>query len=331
MYILYQSDENYVPILGISMTSLFENNQDIEYLKVFVAEFKIKDESKNKLMGLAERYGREIEFLDMTKVDMYLEGTNLPKWRGNHSANYKLFLGQFLPDYVDRILYLDCDIVIMPGLAAIDGVDLSQHAISMARASEYKEYLQKMGKYNNYYHNTGIILFNVRNWKAFACENIILEKMNTSLSILCPDQDVINFLLPQFIKTMPIRFNVDAWLKFYGAKDFIKLFDVVEQRHYPINEVFVAVEKPVMVHCLGDFFGRPWENGNFCPMKKEWDLYRGMSPWPDFELERKPSKGREIIIYMYKILPRPVFIAIYKAYIKRSARSRIQALRLERK
>lgn len=326
MYILYQSDENYVPIMGISITSLFENNQDIEYLKVFIAEYKIKDESKDKLIKLAERYNREIEFLDMTNFDAYLESMGLPKWRGAYSACYKLFLTQYFPDYVDRILYIDCDTIIMPGVIDANSIDLPDHAIAMVRSENKKEYLKKSGA-GDYYYNTGVILFNIQNWKRFNCENIILEKAKTPQPLLYPDQDLIVISIPQYIQKLPFRFNVESGIIYGGVRYYWKNSNGTKEHIYSLDEIRDAAKYPTIGHCISGFYGRPWEKGNFNPYKQKWDRYRGMSPWPEFETEWKRSKKYKTYCDMCQILPRPGVKLINSLLAIRNSKKLIQYIK----
>lgn len=47
--ILYASDDNYAPIAGVSMTSLFENNQGIEELRVWYIVDQVSQDNIDRL------------------------------------------------------------------------------------------------------------------------------------------------------------------------------------------------------------------------------------------------------------------------------------------
>lgn len=325
MYVLYQSDDDYAPILGISMTSLLENNQDIESLKIFVAAHKIGEANKNSILGLANRYGREIEFIDMESVDDYLKNTYIPKWRGKYSPYYKLFLSQYLPDYVDRILYLDCDTVVMPRLLEANKVDLSDHVVAMVRVLAHKDYLSRLGAIKDYYYNAGAILFNMKNWKQFECEKILLEKIKLPLPLLYPEQDLMVLLFPDLIQKLPLRFNVDTWLPFCGANTFWRFYAIAEENFYTLEEISEAINHPVVAHCMDEIYDRPWEKGNFSPFKDVWDHYRTVSPWPEYELSRRRTVKRKVLKALCNIFPRPVYLRIYNVVIARNRMRQIKA------
>ena len=46
MNILYTCDDNYVWLMGISVISLFENNQNINEITVYLLGEKVKDKNK---------------------------------------------------------------------------------------------------------------------------------------------------------------------------------------------------------------------------------------------------------------------------------------------
>ena len=49
MKVMYTCDNNYVWLMGISTISLFENNKEIEDLKVYLLGENISEDNKNEL------------------------------------------------------------------------------------------------------------------------------------------------------------------------------------------------------------------------------------------------------------------------------------------
>ena len=52
MNILYTCDDNYVWLMGISVISLFENNQNINEITVYLLGEKVKDKNKQILCAI---------------------------------------------------------------------------------------------------------------------------------------------------------------------------------------------------------------------------------------------------------------------------------------
>lgn len=327
IYVLYQSSEKYAPMLGVSVTSLFENNQDVEYLKVFLLVHDMQEESKNKFTKLADAYHREIEFLDMKQSDEYLGNMNIPKWVGSYAPYYKLFAINLLPHYVDRILFIDSDTFVMPGLAEINKIDLPDHALGMVRMPGNKIYMRKLGILKSY--SGGVILFNVQNWKKFNCEEIILHNIRIPKPLLAADETLILVSLPQYIAMIPLKFNVDSTFAFYGLTYRWRIFQGTKESPFSEEEAQDAINNPIVAHCAYDVFDRPWEKNGFNPFlnpfKEKWDYFRSMSPWPDFETEKHYSIKRKIMITMCKILPRALFAFIYEIELNRYTYANIRA------
>ena len=77
----------------------------------------MSDENKMKLQSIAEKYNREISFMEMPnwseKLNIELKSSKAG-WLG--FGYNRLFLTEFIPDNVDRVLYLDSDTVIEDSL-----------------------------------------------------------------------------------------------------------------------------------------------------------------------------------------------------------------------
>ena len=65
MYVIYHSSDSFAEVTGISMTSLFENNQHMNNIHVLYIERGMSDKNKKLLECIAAKYGRELEFMEM--------------------------------------------------------------------------------------------------------------------------------------------------------------------------------------------------------------------------------------------------------------------------
>ena len=67
--VLYQTDDNYAPIAGVSMTSLFETNQHLDEIHVYMLDDGISQENLEKYRKLCVQYGRDIEIIDTRPIE----------------------------------------------------------------------------------------------------------------------------------------------------------------------------------------------------------------------------------------------------------------------
>ena len=122
--VLYACDENYAPWAGISMYSLFESNREIEALTVYCVTDRVADATREKLAKQAERYGRELVFVDAASIIEQIKALNIPSYRGSYTTNFRLFFHTFVGQELERLLYVDCDTLITGSLAPLLTLDI---------------------------------------------------------------------------------------------------------------------------------------------------------------------------------------------------------------
>ena len=128
-HIVYASDDKFAEILGVSLVSLYENSADMEDIVVYVLDSGITDENKDKLNCIPEKYGRTpITWIPAQNISKVLS-MEVAVDRGSLSQYARLFVSSDLPDDLDRVLYLDCDIVIVKSIRELWNLDLQGKTI----------------------------------------------------------------------------------------------------------------------------------------------------------------------------------------------------------
>lgn len=124
LHVVYASDDNLAEILGVSLTSLYENNKAMEQITVYVLDSGIRDENRKKLESLSERYHwKELQWIEAKDITKEL-GMEVAIDRGSLSKYARLFISSLLPDDLKRVLYLDCDIIVKEPLHELWNLDL---------------------------------------------------------------------------------------------------------------------------------------------------------------------------------------------------------------
>ena len=129
MNVIYVSDNVYAKYLGISMLSLLDHNQDMEEITIYVMEKEIGADNKARLYKIAGKYRRTIFFIDITKFDQLIPFT-FDTSGYNPIVLSRLFLGIYLPNEIERILYLDCDIIVNGSIKELETIPLGQNLIA---------------------------------------------------------------------------------------------------------------------------------------------------------------------------------------------------------
>ena len=106
--VVYASDDNFSSIMGVSITSLLENNK-LKCIDITILDSGISPKNKNKINELVSRYRNvKIRFILMNDLESRL-GVNLSTDRGSLSQFSRLFISSIFNEYEGRVLYLDCD------------------------------------------------------------------------------------------------------------------------------------------------------------------------------------------------------------------------------
>lgn len=112
VHIVYASYDKFAEILGVSLSSLYENSNDMDDIVVHILDSGIKDDNKDKLLLISRRYERaDIKFVPAKDISKKLE-MRVATDCGGLSQYAKLFVSSDLPENLCRVLYLDYDIII---------------------------------------------------------------------------------------------------------------------------------------------------------------------------------------------------------------------------
>ncbi len=311
--ILYQFNEKYAPYAGVSMTSLFENNTHIERIRVFVMGEGLSEKSTSRLRELAARYGRQMSFVNTDPLMVMMKKLNMPSYRGSYAANMRLFLTYLMPEDVERILYLDADTIVDGAIDDLVNLDMEGHPLAMALDSLVRGHKKRLGfSPDDYYYNSGVILFSMKEWREDHCsERIANHVKNVRAWYPSPDQDLLNVVLKGEILKLEARYNVQPVYIAFSLSSYYHTFG--RTGFYSPPEIRSALNSPVIYHFfrfIGEF---PWDKDNVHPDNDIFDRYLENSLWSDYV--KTPSNNAfvfRIEKWLYHLLPRPVFIRIFR-------------------
>ncbi len=317
MNILYQCNDKYAPFCGVSITSLFENNKNAAEISIFILGEEISTENKDKFQILAKNYNRSITFLGTADLVKKLADLGIPKYRNSYSANFKMFVNEFVPDNVERLLYIDSDTIVSGDLSELFNMDMHSKPIAMAQDSLVTKHKVEIGmQKNEKYYNTGVILFDVNEWKNQKCSERIIEHTKTLRAHYpAPDQDLINIVIREEIAELPPEYNMEPAYYMFSTDTYYKVF---KNKAFYKPEILEAAKGNEKIYhffrIMGEF---PWHSGNMHPFNDLFDKYLAISPWKDYQKQPSGiSAVFKIEKLMYKYMPRYLFaIAFHFSHI----------------
>lgn len=244
MNILVTIDRNYLPPLLVALDSIGKSNRE-SHIDVYVAHSKLIEEDFEKINETVRNY--DINIIPIKLNDDLFENTPVDD-RLSKETFYRLLAFKFLPESVEKCLYLDPDIYVLRSLEPLYNMDMGDNII--AASSHTYSFIEgmnhvrlKMGKQSKYI-NAGIMLMNIAEMRKYTTVEKIMEYVNENIQKLyLADQDVINAMFWE--KSMyidPKIYNMDEKTLSLFRKD--------------IN--FVK-GNTVIVHYNGKY--KPWLNG----------------------------------------------------------------------
>ena len=331
LYVCYSVNDFYAREAGISMLSFLDNNPGYEPDEVFFIDYGIHLVNKERLNGIAARYGKRVTYLNGRPVtsEVKRQFPNYPAWKGSMAACIKPFIDKVMPDYVERLLYIDADTIVAASVEELQRMDMGDAVVAgtisdmMGHALQNHYYELYSG--NTQYMGSGVLLFDLKNWRREDCYQMMIGVLKRKKNLRLPDQMLLNNAIPQrLMKVLPTKYNFTMsnyhpWQVYHWMR-----------RHGILSEEECreAIDHPVIIHYLtGWELARPWHEGCYSHRKEEYYRYKALSPWKDVPLASPiqklyPPKSFDdkflFWSHLQKMKPRPYFFALWmeKLYFK---------------
>ena len=302
MNIVYASNDGYARHLGTSLYSLLDRNQLEGEITVYLLSVGMSKENQEKLRTITDRFDRRLEVIEMGDLTERFP-YEIDTGGFDISAMGRLFVGTVLPDTVERVLYLDCDTVVLTSLRKLWAVDLGTCVMgAVMEPTIYPSIKEQIGlKPEDGYFNSGVLLIDVKAWRQQEAELQMVEfyKKLGGKTFAC-DQDTLNGALKGKIKPLSPRYNFFTNYRYFHYKD---LADQSPSYKIVPKDVFKrAKSHPAIIHFMGD--ERPWKAGNWNHYRMAYERYLERTPWCGFPKE----KGQELYMAAYHLMDYATFL-----------------------
>lgn len=251
MNILVTLDANYIPYLNVMITSLLNHNRDC-YFHVYLLHSSVGEEG---VKGTRSILGTKGELIMINADNINLEGAPTTS-RYPKEIYYRIFAAMYLPDTVDRILYLDPDIIVNGSLEKL--YELPMENYYFAAASHTGTFLRKINELRldmdeeALYINSGVMLMNLNLLrKEQNIEEVFdfIDKRKNQL--ILPDQDIISSLYGTKIYALDtFRYNMTENL-FMLHDPFEKKLDLEWVRNNSVIIHYCGRNKPWKENYIG--------------------------------------------------------------------------------
>lgn len=230
---------------------------------------------------------------------------------------YRIYLPDLLPD-LDRVLYLDCDMLVVDDLAPLWRTPLEGWyvaAVSNVLERDARDWPQRLGMARpEDYFNSGLLLLNLAALRRDGmAARLAAFGRAPGRRLKWPDQDALNALLGERRLPLHPRWNCQNSLFYYPDA----------RRTFGAEAVAEAVRDPAILHFEGGGIVKPWHYLSRHPYRARYLEHRRATPWPEMTPE-----GRTAFHRLLRPLPTPWTIAILRA--RHRLRRRLRSLRGDR-
>lgn len=279
MNILFSSDNNYARHLGVAMYSLMAHNQKAEKINFYVIENQITTDNQSKINQLVCGFRNStISFIPFESFAKELK-LDLP-WTISLSAYARLFVATLLPTSIERILYLDCDMVVNGDLSELWNYDLNNNCIGAVQDQVFPYIKTSVGLSEDApYFNSGLLLIDLVKWRSLQIGDKCSQFINRFKGkVIHHDQGVLNGIFQGHWIRLPLKYNVMTVHHFFSKKQIKKYY-----RDYSVfyDDAVIedAISNPIIIHFTPSFTTRPWEKNCMHPLRNIYRYFLFETPW----------------------------------------------------
>ena len=253
MNLCFCCNTNYLMHLNTLMYSILETNR-FNYFKFFVINKDIDLFDLNK--SLHSSFYSKFKIIDCkisSKIDDVIE--NLPHQIYGKEIFYRLFIDDFIKE--DKILYLDCDMIVRGDLKGLWECDLKDNIVGAVKDCIDGSYLG-MPKEKPYF-NSGLLLVDLIKWRGNDLKRKTINYILKNLQKLkYPDQDALNYCL------------MNKWVELDSSYNY-QLNIKKNRYHYPS---LTEKNEPIIIHFNGGLLNKPWLFESKVKFKSDYWKYR---------------------------------------------------------
>ena len=202
--IMVTLDSAYLPPLQVMLTSLRQNNLSLN-IKVWLIHTDIPEKQLVELEQFLQQLKMSLTSIKIP-ADLFKDAPTVERYP--KEMYYRLVCGDILPKEVNRVIYLDPDILVINSLEPLWQLDLADNVFAAAVHSGLTNISEginniRLGIDHGYY-NSGVLLIDVEKARQLIHLNDIYQTIDQHGKwLLLPDQDVMNYLYGKVTKEIP--------------------------------------------------------------------------------------------------------------------------------
>lgn len=243
-HITCSTDDNYLQHCVAMLCSLFENNSAYTF-QVHLLFDSLSKTSQDSIKELCDKYDNEIKFYHIGSSD--LGSAKIAEHHPDLSiaTYYRILLPSLLDENIDRLLYLDCDVIVLRDLSALYQMDLEGYGVAAVKdcTPESDRHRQIMGlALDDCAFCAGVMMINLQYWREHDCQRSMLQFIeNHHGDFIMEDQDVLNHEFRRHWLILPYKYGrtpmaivpLDSSQKWNDYQEYVQNPAIIHYATYP--------------------------------------------------------------------------------------------------
>ena len=285
--ILVCTDNNYIIPLAALLDSFRETAKNSK-ITIHWFTLEVSDSNVKKISKLADHLNCKIKIYKFFKSSIsskfFISG------RISSAAYLRLYLADKLKD-VSKVLYLDCDMILLGDIKDLWAYDVSPYVAAVVKDAVGIN-LSHLGKLTpKAYFNSGMMLIDLDQWKKNKIQDKLFRLLDQKIHFRFHDQDLLNLALDNKVSLIDSRWNL---IPSRSNKYVIKCYALIAR--YSLERAF---KLNTIIHYASS--KKPWHYLSSHPLKFLWWKHLRRTEFSNFVPEDK-----NLFNFFFKICPKPL-------------------------
>lgn len=256
-HVAIASDENYAILGAMALYSLHLHLNPKAHVTAHIIDTGITRKSKKKFERIFKLSNFTLNWLTPKSENL----KNLPtsSWV-SAAGNMRVLLPEILPENADRVLYLDCDMIVLEDISTLWNLNINEATLFACIDSKYSKVEKCKAKnalldngllIDDPYFNSGLLLIHKQKWIKNKVKQKYIDLLNEQGQMFTHlNQDTLNIILrddwitlhPKWnvinISEYSSSFNASPAIVHYAGTNFFDPFD-----KHPYKKIFLHLLK----------------------------------------------------------------------------------------
>ena len=294
--IVLASDDNYAQHVAVLAASVLSNTK--AKVNIHLLSDAVSKERLTLINNTVQSRGSTLRVYDMSSYDCF---DNL--FTSGHiskAAYFRLDIANILPEEVNKVIYMDVDLLVLQDIAELWLYDLQGRPLAavpdygiMASKRLMKQKQNVIGlPMDSLYFNSGVVIMDLEQWRKHGYAKQVIE-LAAAGNLPHHDQDALNKVFMGNWTALPLKWNV--------IPPVFNLFSKILLNGDLRKNAIAARKDKAILHFAGRY--KPWEFDLHMGFNDAYYFYLQQTKFSDVKMPQpgKNMKGKSIIRQMVRL------------------------------